>query len=66
MSCDPEKDIANSVDLDQTPRSYLHHIHANNVTIIKGSILLKNRLLLIKKTFNKLIYGINTIIICGT
>ena len=32
----------------------------------KGFIFLKNRHFSIKERFNKLIYGINTIIICGT
>ena len=33
---------------------------------IKGSIFLKNRHFIIQERFNKLIYGINTIIQCGT
>ena len=32
----------------------------------KGSIFLKNRASIIQERFNELIYGINTIIICGT
>ena len=33
---------------------------------VKGSIVLKNRHFIIWESFNKLIYGINTIIKCGT
>ena len=32
---------------------------------VNGSILLKNRRFIIPKSFNELIYGINTIIKCG-
>ena len=34
-------------------------------TLLKGSIFLKNRHFIIQELFNKLIYGINTIIKCG-
>ena len=35
-------------------------------TRVKGSIFLKKRHFVIKERFNKLIYGFNTIIKCGT
>ena len=37
-----------------------------NAAGVKGSIFLKNRHFIIQEKFNKLIYGINTIIKCGT
>ena len=42
--------------------------HYNEFAIVKnkGSIFLKVRHLIIQERFNKLIYGINTIIKCGT
>ena len=33
---------------------------------VKGSVFLKNRHFIIQESFNKLIYGINTIMKCGT
>ena len=36
------------------------------IRFFKGSIFLKNRHFIIQERFNKLIYGINTIIKCGT
>ena len=53
-----------------TPGGYLPlplgHMHAIILIIFKGSIFLKNRHFIIQGGFNKLIYGINTIIKCGT
>ena len=37
-----------------------------DVELFKGSIFLKNRHFIIQERFNKLIYGMNTIIKCGT
>ena len=34
--------------------------------VFKGTIFLKNRYFIIEERLNKLIYGINTIIKCGT
>ena len=36
------------------------------LAVLKGSIFLKNRHFIVQERFNKLIYGINTIIKCGT
>ena len=38
----------------------------HNICLFKGSIFLKNRHLIIQERFNKLRYGINTIIKCDT
>ena len=41
-------------------------LRVNLVNDFKGSIFLKNRHFIIQGRFNKMIYGINTIIKCGT
>ena len=44
---------------------YLLPLNVRNFRV-KGPIFLKNRHFIIQKRSNKLIYGINTIIKCGT
>ena len=68
--------FASSGDPDQKPHSVasdlgLHCLPntllgVSRLQWVKGSIFIKNRHFIIQERFNKLLYGINTIIKCGT
>ena len=45
---------------------YMYHLIERKSPSFKGTIFLKNRRFIVQERFNKLIYGINTIIRCGT
>ena len=45
---------------------YIFSQNYHQILLLKGSIFLKNSIFIIQERFEKLIYGINTIIKCGT